>query len=63
MPSVDMTATVKGCSPVVMSSSQGPSSSGCPSEEAAPVRHDGGSRCYPWVGGPLTGVRRVPASC
>jgi hypothetical protein len=41
MPGVAMTSDVKGCSQFFMSSSQVPSSSGCRSEEAEPVRHDG----------------------
>jgi hypothetical protein len=43
-PGVDMTADVKGCSQFFMSSSQGPSASRCPVEEAEPVRHAGGAR-------------------
>jgi len=35
----------------------------CLSEEPEPVRRDGWSRCYPWVGSHLPGLRRVPASC
>ena len=50
-----MTSNVKGCSQLFMSSSQVPISSRWPSEEAEPVRHDGGSRGYPWVGDHLTG--------
>src|SRR5712691_8468156 len=33
------------------------------SDEPAPGRPDGCSRCSPWVGSPLPGLRRVPASC
>jgi len=38
---IDMTSNVKGCSQLLLSSSQVPMSSRCPSEEAEAGRHDG----------------------
>jgi hypothetical protein len=57
---VDMTSAVKGGVP--MFSTCALSQLRLSSAEPEPVRDDGCSCCYPWVGDHLTGGRRVPAS-